>query len=173
LTRQNTIRKIGYIHPSNYEKSIPMKKTISLTVFLSLLFLLSCKKDNSNGAYGSWTLNGISYKPTVFSDSLPLFPGIGVSNDGVALQIFFYHGLPTTSGTYHVINADSVPTSADQVSISAILGSLFSNYYNSTGAGSNQIITVTISGGKLTASGGGINMLSSAGTATLGFDIHQ
>jgi hypothetical protein len=64
------------------------------------------------------------------------------------MQVFFYNGLPTISGTDTVVAWGTAVTESE-VSIS--LGAGASTYY-STGGNGRQIIMVTVSGGKVSVS---------------------
>jgi hypothetical protein len=159
-----------------------MKKPIAI-VLISVIILLftSCKKDPSNGAYGSWTVNNTTYPATVFYDNvlgspgtlvIPNSAGASSSNAVRAMNIIFYDSIPTSSGIYSVISDSNTLATPGQVQIWSG-GNLQSEFYGSTGVGNNQNIAVTISGGKLTLTGTNINMTGPSGNCSLSFNVHQ
>ena len=106
-----------------------------------------CKKSTTNP--DTWTWKGTSYS------SASSTTGTGASNGTISvvssspvgsMQVYFYNGLPTTSGMDTVVAWGTAVTET-QVSISLGAGA---NTYESTGGnGSNQMVMVTVTNGKV------------------------
>ena len=128
-----------------------MKKLIifpfTLVAIAVILMAGGCKKSSTNN--NTWVWKGTSYSsPTCTT-------GTGASNGTLSvvssspagsLQVFFYNGLPTASGMDTVVAWGTAATES-QVSIS--LGAGTNTYYSTGGNGVNQMINVTVSGGKV------------------------
>jgi len=159
-----------------------MKKINFTIIILCLLVFASCKKNNpaTSYPYGSWTLNNTTFKVTsCAADSA----GVDLAaldsltgNPSCNLIVYFNNALPTASGTYTVAIQNSLPA-AGQVSIGVgyVAPSVLNNYI-STGGGGNQKVNVTVSGGKISISGTGIEMVNiglGTDSAALTFNITQ
>lgn len=157
-----------------------MKKTIFTILALSFLIIISCKKNSTSGAGGSWTINNITCPAvscignyvgtpgtlTAINVSLPNITGTPASN----LTCNFQNTLPTASGTYTVINGNNNITSANQIVFMATIGGVNGTTYLSTGG---ETVTVTVSGGKVSVKGSGISMYNQTATTTLSLNITQ
>jgi hypothetical protein len=159
-----------------------MKKNSFVIIIMGLLILASCKKNNPviSYPYGSWSLNNTTFKVTsctadtagadlMAQDSL-------IGNPNCNLIVYFNTALPAVSGAYTVANLNTLPA-AGQVSIGVGYSapSVLNNYI-STGGGGNQKVNVTVSGGKISISGTGIEMVNTGlGTdsTALTFNITQ
>jgi len=81
-----------------------MKK---ITLALSLLAVLgaaSCKKDDDKKSSGNtWTVDGTTYTSigATVNDNAYAF----TSASGTATAAFYFHKLPTASGTYHIVES--------------------------------------------------------------------
>jgi hypothetical protein len=127
-----------------------MKKNIKFQFFLialALVIVAGCKKSNDQNQTWSW-------KGTTYT-SAACTAGTGASNGTLnvvssspvgSLQVYFYNGLPTTSGMDTVV-AWGTATAETQVSIS--LGAGANSYQSTGGNGANQMVMVTVSGGKV------------------------
>ena len=128
-----------------------MKKLVIFPlVAIAMAFMIlvgGCKKSATNP--DTWTWKGTNYS------SASSTTGTGASNGTISvvssspagsMQVFFYNGLPTTSGMDTVV-AWGTATTETQVNIS--LGEGSNTYYSTGGNGSNQLIMVTVSGGKV------------------------
>jgi hypothetical protein len=103
------------------------------------------------------------------------------STEYTTLTVNFYGGLPTqnsyfTSGTFNVVQENKLD-STDQVSIDLnIAGANGNTLYRSTGSGTNQTVTVSVSNGKLTISGSGVelaNVINATDSGALNLDLIQ
>jgi hypothetical protein len=128
-----------------------MKKIISpFTVIAALTLQLAisgCKKNDSPSE--TWTWKGTAYS------SSSCTAGTGASNGTLSvvssspqgsMQLLFLNGLPTGSGVDTVVAWGTALTES-QVSIS--LGAGSSTYYSTGGNGSNQMVMVTVTNGKV------------------------
>lgn len=152
--------------------------SVSLIVF-SILFS-ACKKNdttnnNNTGPGGTqyWTFKQITYNTDICilngsqleASNLPSFHNYST------LSLTFLN--PPVAGTYNVINNVSAQA-ADQVYLALIYPS--GTIYYSTGGNGHEQITVSVSGGKVTASGSGIELSSNvnpADSASLNFNVTQ
>jgi hypothetical protein len=154
-----------------------MKKTIFAMLILGLVFASSCNKSNNPG--GSWTFKGTTYNTTTSAVSGADFGvnNLTTSNQSTygGLTVSFFNALPTTAGTYTVVNGS--PASATQVQVLTTTGGAAGNVYDATGGnGSNQTVSVSVSNGKLTVSGSGIEMYNvnnPSDSSALNFNVTQ
>jgi hypothetical protein len=160
------------------QKITKMKKTIFALLVLTLVFASSCNKNTPNPG-GSWTFKGTTYNTTTSAVSGGDFGVTNVSTSNQSsyggLTFSFFNSTPTTGGTFTVVNG--VPASATQVAIAATTGGAAGNVYGSTGGnGSNQTVAVTVSNGKLSVSGSGIEMYNvnnASDSSAINFNITQ
>ena len=128
-----------------------MKKLIilSLSVAAIALMLMTGGCNKSSNPSETWTWKGATYS------SASCTTGTGASNGTLSvvssspvgsMQVFFYNGLPTASGTDTVV---AWGTAATESEVSLSLGAGTSTYYSTGGNGSNQMVMVTVSGGKV------------------------
>jgi hypothetical protein len=159
-----------------------MKTTSLVIIILSLLVFASCKKNSPaiSYPYGSWSLNNTTFKVTscttdsagadlVALDSL-------TGNPSCDIIVYFNSALPAASGSYTVADQGTLPA-AGQVSITVgyAAPSVLNNYI-STGGGGNQKVNVTVSGGKISISGTGIELVNiglGTDSTALTFNITQ
>lgn len=162
-----------------------MRNTVLGIIAMSLLMITACKKTSSTNLGGTWTFQTVNYTATSFATGYGL---ITVTNQPTAysteyttLTVNFYGGLPTqnsffTSGTFNVVKENKLD-STDQVSLDLnIAGASGNTLYRSTGSGANQTVNVSVSNGKLTITGSGVelaNVLNAADSAALNLDLIQ
>jgi major membrane immunogen (membrane-anchored lipoprotein) len=148
-----------------------MKKLIILSLSIAAiawaLMTGGCKKNAANP--DTWVWKGTTYS------SAATTAGTGASNGTLnvvssspagSLQVYFYNGLPTTSGMDTVVAWGTAATES-QVSIS--LGAGTNTYQSTGGNGSNQFVMVTVSGGKVavaTMAGSPVELLNVASLST-------
>jgi hypothetical protein len=155
-----------------------MSKTLCYAPALSLL-IASCKKTSSPSG-GSWTVNSTGYQAVTCQSLIPGSLDAATANYSTGsatasdLVVQFYtNALPTTAGTYTVITNDSALFAPTQVQIVTTIGGISGTSYASTGSGSGQTVNVTVSGGKVSIAGSGINMSNCTSSATLSLNITQ
>lgn len=156
-----------------------MKKAIKLFMFILLitslsLFSTSCKKSDPNSgiaASSQWSFDGGTYKPiqtlSAIAFNQQALYGIGPGQPG----IYIYFGTNTQkAGVYNVVNGPSVNLTYNQCVISIITTNQLSFYSLGSPGGT---VTVTVSGGKMTASFNNItvaniqnNVITSTGTVS-------
>ena len=159
-----------------------MKGTSFVIVILSMMFFASCKKSSPAISYpnGSWSLNNTTFKVTscttdsagidlVALDSL-------TGNASCNIIVYFNGALPAVSGTYTVANQNTLPAAGQvAVGVGYAAPSVLNNYI-STGGGGGQKVSVTVSGGKISISGSGIEMVNTglgSDSTALNFNITQ
>jgi len=129
-----------------------MKKNIIFPFLIAVLVLIAsgCKKSSS--VTETWSFKGTGYTSTSCTT------GTGASNGTLSvvssspvgsLQVYFFNGLPTTSGVDTVV---AWGTGATESEVSISLGAGTNTYYSTGGNGSNQFVNVTVSGGKVSVS---------------------
>lgn len=147
-----------------------MKKAIFGILVLTLMITAtSCKKNNSSSG-GSWTFKNNTYNVGASSSALGtlLFSDLSANS----LSFDFGSALPTTGGSFLVVN--SSPSAANQVYITASVGG--TSYDATGGNGSNQHVTVTVSGGKVSVSGSGVelqNFTNASDSAAVSCNVSQ
>jgi len=154
---------------------------------MGLVAMTSCNKgplpNNNTYQGGSWTFGSLPYKATscVGASSSAMLTASGVSGNGstnFTITFNFTDGYPTANGTYTVLNGhneSSVPLE-NLVMINATLTGGINGQFYSSGRDGSQKVTVTVSNGKITMSGSGIEMVnaSNASDSTLlSFNITQ
>ena len=136
-----------------------MKKTFIAFLLIAYVFASSCSRNNPNPG-GSWTFKGTTYNVVscvTTQDGIGATNGPSTSSTYSTVGATFFNSLPTTGGTYTVVNGN--PVSANQVLITTTTNGVSGNIYGSTGGnGSNQTVTVSVSNGKVSVSGSGIEM---------------
>ena len=158
-----------------------MKKNFCAIIAMTLLTITSCKKTDTSttGAGGSWTVNSTSYQAVTCTGSVPSLylsaANVGAQGSLTASDIIvqFYNQFPPAAGTYNVVTNDSALTAPNQVQIVTTINGINGTSYASNGSGSNQTAVVTVSGGKVSVVGSGINVDNSASTATVSLNLHQ
>ncbi len=145
-----------------------MKKVIFGIIAVTLLMITSCTKNNNPG--GSWTFQSATYN-TASCTTSSASATLTVSNtstpaiNSVSMVFSFFNGLPTTNGTYTVLNANShiLLPSGNWVVINASMGEAMTQQYYSTGGGNGpQKLSVTMNNGKISISGSGIELANTA-----------
>ena len=132
-----------------------MKKVTPAIALLMIIFVSSCKKENSIS--NAWTFKG-----TTFTADSAAYNNTGGGaayakcNQG-ELVVYFGNGLPTTTITYTVANGkNSLAASNVYVGLSTATA----DYY-STGTHGNQTVNVNVaSNGKVTVSGTNIEVIN-------------
>jgi hypothetical protein len=157
-----------------------MKKLLLGLSITAFMFTMSCKKDNSNpgsssSTYGTFSFKGTSYTVnSCTAASQYLTATSGNVNTGPNLEVSFYGtSLPTSGGTYTVVHG-GFPNSATQVGLT--LNPTLTTVYAPTGGnGSNQTVTVTVTGGKVSVSGNNIELvgMTQSDSSALNFNITQ
>ena len=147
-----------------------MKNAIIAILAVGLLTATSCKKSSTNtSAGGSWTFKTVTY-PAVFcagnlyGNSGTLSAGdVSLTGSGSStaddLVCTFYNALPTAAGTYTVIGPNGNP-GAGQIQMVTTIGGVNGKTYVSTGGNGAETVAVTVSGGKVTITGSGIEMFT-------------
>jgi len=168
-----------------------MKKTCCVILIPCLLILAACSKTKTPEpavAAQTWIFKGHTYNTVAcFADTVPNNLGIH-ANDGstqndsnyCAILCNFYGAtLPTANGTYTValVNTPDSLLTATQVTISLTLGGL-TNVYQSTGGNGHEQVNITVSNGKVSILGTGIelenfNSSTTVDSAALSFNITQ
>ena len=148
-----------------------MKKLSISPLIIAIIVLIlagvGCKK--SSNPSESWTWKGTTYTSASATTGTGASTGtlsVVSSSPAGSLQVYFYNGLPTTSGMDTVVAWGTAATES-QVSIS--LGAGTSTYYSTGGNGSNQFVMVTVTGGKVavaTMSGSPVELLNVASNST-------
>lgn len=151
-------------------------------ILICLLAFASCKKNTPATSYpwGSWAMNNTTFKVTscVADSALADLTATDsfIGNPSCNIVINFNNALPVGSGWYTVAN-ENVPPAAGQVSITVGYSSPgVLNNYLCTGGNGTQKVNVTVSNGKISVSGTGIEMINiGAGTdsTALTFNITQ
>lgn len=143
------------------------KATLAICALAVIMTATSCKKNSPNPG-GSWTLNGTTYNVAGSSTAGGLLTFVDQNDNDISLD--FGGSLPTTGGSYTVI--DDLP-GPNQVFITF---SSNTTYYNATGGnGTNQHVTVSVSGGKVSVSGKGMvmkNVTTTSATDSATFTLH-
>jgi hypothetical protein len=130
-----------------------MKKISLLTLaVITALTFSSCKKSSSGGAPNQWTLNGTTYKGIITSNEFGFLSSLDAS--GNAADISFVV-TPTANGTYTVTDGSGSDASDCSLEIETASG----DGWASTGKAGDKV-TVTVSGGKITASFSGVTVES-------------
>jgi hypothetical protein len=142
--------------------------TIIIATFSIILF--GCKKSTpptvtTTSATTQWTIDGITFKgiSTYFVSAADLFSS---DSSGNAIDVYF-SAIPTVNATYTVT---ALPPSAGQCIVGADL--ISSDSYTSTGVSGDKV-TVTVSGGKVTASFTNITMSDGSVTKTVTGTVAQ
>jgi len=131
-----------------------MKKIVVLALVTITSFIFySCKKSNTerinNGqASTEWVFNGVTYSAssTTFttSNGVSVLAADGAQNNYATIV---FNTVPTSNGTYTVIASAPTPPGATECYVTA--GQSPSSNFFSTGA--SGTVTVTVSGGLVTA----------------------
>ncbi len=152
---------------------------VSSFALIALLSLNSCKKDSSSSSSSksTWTLGSSSRTAditTTGTATLISDPNDGENyfisasaSSGDDIASITFKDKPTVSKTYTVISsASALGTNANACIVGAVSG--FSEFYTSTGK-VGDVVTVTVSGGKITASFSNITVeeFSSSGQKTI------
>jgi hypothetical protein len=139
-----------------------MRKIGSLILMICML-LASCKKSNTTISAGTWTFQSSTFHAgicTGASSFTGTLTAAQVSNsDFCYISCIFYNSLPTTNGSYNVVayNAGSVQLSPGQAYLQMVIDSDI-NMFTSTGGDGKEKLNVSVSNGKVSASGSGIEM---------------
>lgn len=157
-----------------------MRNAIFGLLLMGMLIAGSCHKGPPSASGGSWTFKGLTYTATscVGIDSIAYLTATDSTVIGMtgSVTIAFYNVLPTGNGIYTVVNG-SIPNQPYQVAILASIGSAISGLnYQSTGGNGSQTVHVTLSNGKISLTGPGIEMSNTAAasdTAALSLNITQ
>jgi hypothetical protein len=138
-------------HFLNYktQTKTDMKKLILLSLAIAVIALMlvtgGCKKSSSPAE--TWTWKGATYTgASCTTGTGPSTLNVISSSPAGSMQVYFFNGLPTASGMDTVVAWGTAATES-QVSIS--LGAGAYTYYSTGGNGSNQMVMVTVSGGKV------------------------
>lgn len=155
-----------------------MRTIIACVLVLTMLLAASCSKNNSGypSSSNSWTFKGTTYTTHVCADvgsmqfGSELFDTSTTGSYGSQIMINFTPAVyPVTSGTYTVVSSNygsgNQFTTGKQIEINMFAGSsvIYNNnpYFSSTGGnGTNQTVQVTVSSGKISVNGTGIEMIN-------------
>jgi hypothetical protein len=125
-----------------------MKKILSIAVLAAIIFTTSCKK-NGSGA-GSWSFEGVRYSAggAVFSTVDSSLTAMSGSNGTSGTLSFYFPSATVTSGTYAIVNYDSLPLSSNKLYI-RFINDASSFYYFSTGHDNASARVTVSSAGKI------------------------
>jgi hypothetical protein len=127
-------------------KQLIMKKLTFVSIVL-LFAISSCKKSSSSGlAANTWTLNGTTYKSIgggIFTAGANTLTGLDASGNSASVEF----NVTPTAGTY-TVTADG--TDSTDCIVELTTGAT-SDFWGSTGKAGDKV-TVTVSGGKISAS---------------------
>jgi len=154
-----------------------MKKTIFAVIAIGLLAITSCSKSNPPG--NSWTFRTVTYNTTSCTGSAGSLAASNVTSNnsttyGTLTCTFYGTTLPGSGGVYTVVS--TVPINSTQVSITATTDGSANNYKSTGGNGSNQTVTISVSNGKVSVTGSGVelvNLTSLSDSAALSVNITQ
>ena len=153
-------------------------KQLTLAFFIAALILAtSCNKVGSGNA-ASWSFEGSSYNATTTSTirgTLSSTSTNGGTQTSVLSVAFPGDTLPKASATYSVHGDSAV--AKGQVGITLSTNNGANQYWATAGNyGFNQSVDVTVSGGKVSITGQGIeikNVFPASDSAVLNFNITQ
>lgn len=108
-----------------------MKRLPAIILLSTILMISACKKSSTSASIGHWSFAGTSYNASTatFSKSDST---LSASNDEGKLTVYFPDD-QVRSGSYLIVNYDSVPLHDGQVYI-RFIQTASSQYYFSTGA---------------------------------------
>jgi hypothetical protein len=169
-----------------------MKKNHLAVLLPCLLLFAACSKTKDIAPPAvpaqTWIFKGATYNTVIcFADTVTNNLGVHANNGSVqdstnysAILVNFYGAaLPTSNGTYSValVNTPVTSLTRTQVTISFTLGGR-TNVYQSTGGNGNETVSVSISNGKLSILGAGIelenyNSSTAIDSAALSFNITE
>lgn len=125
-----------------------MKRFYCAALVIAILLIASCKKDN-NSSTGQWTFSNVTYKASgatfLKSDS-----SLDATSDAGKLSVYF-PSASIQSGSYLIVNYDSVPLHTGQVYI-RFINSETSSYYFSTGTDNVSAVVTVSPAGKIAIS---------------------
>ncbi len=126
-----------------------MKKFLFLATAVTLLFASSCKKKDDSGPSNYWTVNGTKHVVATSTGGGGIL-GFVENSSATGNLLSFEFGsssLPTSNGTYKIVNPDNITGSANEVVVMPNYGSGGLVYYPSKGTNANA--SVTVNGGKI------------------------
>lgn len=138
-----------------------MKKLLVAVIAATLLLIASCDKSNSltsNNTVNGWSFKGNTLYTLISKTKDSVLYAVNDTLGNYTTLSFVFPTLPTASGTYRVINHNTVPT-GNQVTISLRTVNVTS-VFNSIG-NDNIDATVTVTNGKIAIAVPYVNLLSS------------
>ena len=141
-----------------------MQKAIFGILIMGLFLITSCSKSNSTSG-NSWIFRTVTYN-TVTSQGVAATlttsnaTTSNIGTFGTVTCTFFGTTLPASGNTYTVVKG--VPTNNTQVAIAATTAGGTVNYTSTGGNGTNDIVTVSVSNGKVTVTGSGVELVNTA-----------
>jgi hypothetical protein len=128
-------------------KIISMRKALIITAIAGLVFIYSCKKNNSST--GNWTFMGVSYSATsaafsTLADSNVVLTASTSASSPSSLAITFL-SQPVTGGTYQVVNYTTA-LGANQLFVGFTNGSTSFSYYSTGNDNVTAKVTVSSAG---------------------------
>ena len=143
-----------------------MQKTILGVLAAGLLLITSCSKNNSSPG-NSWTFRTVTYNATTCQGVASTLTASNLSGSNTAtygtLECTFNGTTLPASGSIDTV-VSGVPTNNKQIGISATINGA-STSYRATGGNGIQLVTVSVSNGKVAVSGSGIELVNT-GTAS-------
>ena len=118
----------------------------------------------SQSTGGSWTFKGVTYNTTSCFGSSGVLAATNATSTNTStygsIVANFFSSLPTANGTY-IVGANGAAAASNQVGFSLTIDGSNPITYTSTGGnGSNQFVTVSVSGGKVSISGSGVELVN-------------
>ena len=154
-----------------------MRKTIFAVMAIGLLTITSCSKNTPTG--NSWIFRTVTYNTTSCTGTGATLSASSMTSNnstsyGTLTCTFFGTTLPGSGGTYTVVS--TIPINSTQVAITGTTDGTANNYKSTGGNGSNQTVTISVSNGKVSVTGSGVelvNLVSPADSSALSVNITQ
>ena len=163
-----------------------MRNTTFALLLMGLLLTGSCNKGQPSVSGGSWTFKGVTYVVRYCSASDPSATLTATDSvyTGVAgsVNVVFFNVLPsgnpshTIYGTYTLVKG-TAPSRPDEIAIFSYIGpSQLGHMYQSTGGNGLQTVSVSVSNGKISLTGAGVELSDTTNPSDSGaltFNITQ
>jgi hypothetical protein len=153
-----------------------MKQKFKYFLVITTLIFFGCKKDSNStgsGTKSTWTFNGVTYNVTngsfeSSSNELMASDDASAAGGGNFIRVFFWSATkPTTNATLTVVDYATATTNPTTCSIQ--VGNIYGAnplQYLSRGTAGDKV-TLTVSGGKLTAAFSNITVKDGTNTKTV------
>ena len=138
-----------------------MQKSILGVLALGLLLITSCSKNNSTQG-NSWIFRTVTYNTATCQGAAGTLTASNLSSSNVTTYgtvVCTFNGttLPASGSIDTVVSG--VPTNNNQIAISATINGATTSY-RATGGNGGQLVTVSVSNGKVTVTGSGIELVN-------------